>query len=232
MNGNVHTVEALIRGTPETVRREVLEIAEAFQGEPRLIIGTGDQVGVETPDENIASMVETARGLQSLAVGAISKSRSSTQWPCWNGGEDEQKRACQGGHRPSRAGPCAQGRGGHRSRVRPGPSGRGPAGQEMSPRDLECRVHEILNMDLWFVGDWPRPQIGATPEGYAILRDVWGRVMVDSGASIETVEYPIVDLAQAVSYRYPTPDDIPGDEMRWVAQETDYFRGGDHQQRL
>jgi hypothetical protein len=63
MNGNVHTVETLIRGTPDTVRREVLEIAEAFGGEPRLIIGTGDQVGVETPAENIASMVETARGL-------------------------------------------------------------------------------------------------------------------------------------------------------------------------
>jgi len=63
MNGNVHTVETLIRGTPETVRREVLEIAEAFEGEPRLIIGTGDQVGAETPDENIASMVETARRL-------------------------------------------------------------------------------------------------------------------------------------------------------------------------
>ncbi len=99
-------------------------------------------------------------------------------------------------------------------------------GQEMSPRDLERRVHEILNMDLWFVGDWPRPQIGTTPEGYAILRDVWGRVMVDSGASIETVEYPIADLAQAASYRYPTPDDIPGDEMRWVAQETGYFGVG------
>jgi len=69
MNGNVHTVETLIRGTPDSVRREVLEIAEAFEGEPRLIIGTGDQVGVETPDENIASMVETARGLKRQTAG-------------------------------------------------------------------------------------------------------------------------------------------------------------------
>ena len=63
MNGNVHTVETLIRGTPEDVECEVLEIAEAFEGEPRLIIGTGDQVGGETPEENIWAMVETARRL-------------------------------------------------------------------------------------------------------------------------------------------------------------------------
>ena len=63
MNGNVHTVETLIRGRPRDVEREVLEIAEAFAGEPRLIIGTGDQVGYETPEENIRAMIETARRL-------------------------------------------------------------------------------------------------------------------------------------------------------------------------
>ena len=40
------------------MRREVREIKEAFQGSPRLIIGTGDQVGKETPEENIFAMVE------------------------------------------------------------------------------------------------------------------------------------------------------------------------------
>ena len=60
-NGNVHTVETLIRGTPADVRREVLEILEAFQGSSRLLIGTGDQVGSETPEENIRTMIETAR---------------------------------------------------------------------------------------------------------------------------------------------------------------------------
>jgi uroporphyrinogen-III decarboxylase len=60
-NGNVHTVETLIRGTPQDVQNQVLEILEAFSGSPRLIIGTGDQVGVETADENIHAMVETAR---------------------------------------------------------------------------------------------------------------------------------------------------------------------------
>lgn len=60
-NGNVHTVETLIRGSPSDVRREVGEIREAFAGSTRLIIGTGDQVGRETPDENIAAMIHEAR---------------------------------------------------------------------------------------------------------------------------------------------------------------------------
>ena len=64
MNGNVHTVETLIRGRPEDVEREVLEIAQAFERDPRLIIGTGDQVGYETPEENVQAMVETARRLE------------------------------------------------------------------------------------------------------------------------------------------------------------------------
>jgi hypothetical protein len=51
MNGNVHTVETLIRGTTEDVRREVREIKEAFAGSARLIIGTGDKVGRETPEK-------------------------------------------------------------------------------------------------------------------------------------------------------------------------------------
>ena len=60
MNGNVHTVETLIRGTADQVRKEVQEIKEAFQGEPRLIIGSGDQVGRETPEENLFAMIEEA----------------------------------------------------------------------------------------------------------------------------------------------------------------------------
>jgi hypothetical protein len=60
MNGNVHTVETLIRGGPADARREVSEIIEAFAGNPRVIIGTGDQVGRETPEENLHAMIEEA----------------------------------------------------------------------------------------------------------------------------------------------------------------------------
>lgn len=60
-NGNVHTVDTLIRGTAADVRREVLEILLAFKGSSRLIVGTGDQVGAETPDENIYAMIDAVR---------------------------------------------------------------------------------------------------------------------------------------------------------------------------
>ena len=63
MNGNVHTVETLIRGSAEDVRREVREIGEAFAHTPRVIIGTGDQVGRETPEENLEAMIDEARKL-------------------------------------------------------------------------------------------------------------------------------------------------------------------------
>ncbi len=63
-NGNVHTVETLIRGTPADVRREVEEIFEQWGPDRRrLILGTGDQVGRETPDENIEAMIEAGRRL-------------------------------------------------------------------------------------------------------------------------------------------------------------------------
>jgi uroporphyrinogen-III decarboxylase len=60
-NGNVSTVETLIKGAPDDVRREVMEILEAFTDSRRLIIGTGDQVGSETKDENIFAMIDTVR---------------------------------------------------------------------------------------------------------------------------------------------------------------------------
>jgi len=61
LNGNVHTVETLIRGKPADVEREVKEIIDLWADDGRLIVGTGDQVGGETPDENIHAMIETAK---------------------------------------------------------------------------------------------------------------------------------------------------------------------------
>ena len=61
MSGNIHTVETLIRGGEQDVRREVREVLEAFAGNPRVIVGTGDQVGRETPEENLFALVDEAR---------------------------------------------------------------------------------------------------------------------------------------------------------------------------
>lgn len=61
--GNVHTVETLIRGTPADVRREVQEIMDAWEGGLGLIIGTGDQVGGETPEENLRTLISCGKSL-------------------------------------------------------------------------------------------------------------------------------------------------------------------------
>ena len=63
MNGNLHTVDTLIRGTTADVRREVTEVLTTFANNPRVILGTGDQVGRETPEENLWAMIETGRAL-------------------------------------------------------------------------------------------------------------------------------------------------------------------------
>jgi uroporphyrinogen decarboxylase len=65
MNGNVHTVETLIRGKVADVQREVGEILSVFKGNNRVIVGTGDQVGRETPEENLYAMIETAKNFPS-----------------------------------------------------------------------------------------------------------------------------------------------------------------------
>lgn len=65
MNGNMHTVETLIQGNPAKAKMEVAEIAEAFRGSARLIFGTGDQVGRETKEENLAAYIETAKSIVS-----------------------------------------------------------------------------------------------------------------------------------------------------------------------
>jgi hypothetical protein len=60
-NGNVHTVETLIRGDARGTRAEVRQIKEAFRGSNRLIVGTGDQVGRETREDNLWAMIEEAK---------------------------------------------------------------------------------------------------------------------------------------------------------------------------
>ena len=51
----------MIRGTPADARRKVREVLEAFRGNPRVIVGTGDQVGYETPEEKLRAMINEAQ---------------------------------------------------------------------------------------------------------------------------------------------------------------------------
>ncbi len=61
LKGNLHTTEVMLRGTPETVaaasRKAIDDAAEGG----RFILSTGDQCGRDTPDENLHTMIETAR---------------------------------------------------------------------------------------------------------------------------------------------------------------------------
>ena len=68
MNGNVHTVETLIRGGPDDARREVREALDAFTGNPRVIVGTGDQVGRETPEENLQAMIDEVKSARRARI--------------------------------------------------------------------------------------------------------------------------------------------------------------------
>ncbi|MBN1417438.1 MAG: uroporphyrinogen decarboxylase family protein [Planctomycetes bacterium] len=60
--GNVGTIDPLLRGTPEDVRGAARACLEAFAGSDRFILSTGCAIPPATPPENIAALVEAARG--------------------------------------------------------------------------------------------------------------------------------------------------------------------------
>lgn len=61
--GTVDPSGVIARGTPADVRRELLIIAERYQGNPRLVLGAGCAIPPITPEENIRAMVETIHQL-------------------------------------------------------------------------------------------------------------------------------------------------------------------------
>jgi len=61
LKGNLHTTEVMLRGTVDTVVAAAKQaIDDAAEG-GRFILSTGDQVGRDTPFENLRAMVEVAR---------------------------------------------------------------------------------------------------------------------------------------------------------------------------
>jgi uroporphyrinogen decarboxylase len=59
--GNLHTSEVMLMGSPEDVKREALKAILAAGQNGGFILSTGDQCGRDTPDENIFTLVRTAR---------------------------------------------------------------------------------------------------------------------------------------------------------------------------
>lgn len=59
--GNLHTTDVMLRGTPDDVRTAARAAIDAAATGGGFILSTGDQCGRDTPDENIFTLVETAR---------------------------------------------------------------------------------------------------------------------------------------------------------------------------
>ena len=61
LKGNLHTTEVMLRGTVADVMAASRKAIDDAAAGGRFILSTGDQCGRDTPDENVAAMVETAR---------------------------------------------------------------------------------------------------------------------------------------------------------------------------
>lgn len=61
LKGNLHTTEVMLKGSVEDVVAASKQAIDDAAAGGRFILSTGDQCGRDTPDENLAAMVETAR---------------------------------------------------------------------------------------------------------------------------------------------------------------------------
>jgi len=61
LKGNLHTTNTMLRGTVADVVAASRKAMEDAAAGGRFILSTGDQCGRDTPDENLAAMIETAR---------------------------------------------------------------------------------------------------------------------------------------------------------------------------
>jgi uroporphyrinogen decarboxylase len=59
--GNLHTVEVMLQGTPAQVKRAAKEAILAAGRQGGFILSSGDQCGLNTPDDNFFAMVEAAK---------------------------------------------------------------------------------------------------------------------------------------------------------------------------
>ena len=72
--GNLHTTDVMLFGNTCDVKRESLRAMRDAGESGAFVLSTGDQCGRDTPDENIFTMVETAKkyGVYPLDIDAIS----------------------------------------------------------------------------------------------------------------------------------------------------------------
>lgn len=84
--GNLHTIEVMLYGKPEDVRRESLKAMLNAGIGGGFILSTGDQCGRETPMENLQMMVKTAEefGTYPLDIDAILEEINQLEGQCTN----------------------------------------------------------------------------------------------------------------------------------------------------
>jgi len=58
--GNLNTYHLMLRGTPEEVKDKARQCIEDAASGGRFILTNGDQIGRDTPEENVIAMVEAA----------------------------------------------------------------------------------------------------------------------------------------------------------------------------
>jgi len=61
LKGNISTIGPLLNGTPKDVEKEVIETLDAAKAGGGFILSTGDQVGGNTPLENLEALVTAGR---------------------------------------------------------------------------------------------------------------------------------------------------------------------------
>lgn len=59
--GTVDPSGVLTLGTPDVVRRETLKILNTYKNDPRLVIGAGCAIPPNAPEENIRTLIQTAK---------------------------------------------------------------------------------------------------------------------------------------------------------------------------
>ena len=59
--GNIHTTEVMLRGSVKDVRLNSLKAILDAGGNGGFVLSTGDQCGIDTPDENIREMVNVCK---------------------------------------------------------------------------------------------------------------------------------------------------------------------------
>jgi len=62
--GTIDPSGVIALGSPDDVRRKVLEIEEIYKGNPRLVIGAGCAIPPMAPETNIRALIETARAIE------------------------------------------------------------------------------------------------------------------------------------------------------------------------